>query len=97
VPILAMELARARLSPLHLTAATLLASTATPANAVEWGYLDQVVPAEELRASSIKEAARLGALSRAAYSRTKMALREQATKYIREMSAGDLARMLPSS
>ena len=45
LPILAMELARDRLVPRHLTAATLFGTTVDPQTAQAWGYLDQLVSA----------------------------------------------------
>jgi enoyl-CoA hydratase len=97
VPILAMELARDRLNPASLTAATLHARIYEPEEAVAAGYLDQVVDAAELIATAEREAARLGALARDAYSRTKLALRERTVQYIRETLAADMARLTPPS
>jgi enoyl-CoA hydratase len=75
VPLLAMELARARLTPTELTHATLAAKIYPPAEAVVAGYLDRAVPAGELAALATAEAARLAALPRAAYAATKQRLR----------------------
>jgi enoyl-CoA hydratase len=51
VPLLAMELARARLLPTELTRATLLAQIYTPTEARAAGYLDHVVAPEALAAT----------------------------------------------
>jgi enoyl-CoA hydratase len=95
VPILAMELARDRLNPAALTAATLHARVYEPEEAVVAGYLDQVVDASELVAAAEREAARLGALPRDAYGKTKLALRERTVRYIRETLETDMARLTP--
>ncbi len=94
VPLLAMELARARLNPTELTRATLLAQIYTPADAVRAGYLDQVVPADALAATALAEAKRLGALSRAAYAGTKQRLRSATVELIRGSFEADVARAL---
>lgn len=83
VPMLAMELARARLSPAELTHATLGAKIYTPAEAVTAGYLDRTAPAGELLALATAEAARLGALPRTAYAATKQRLRGAIIELIR--------------
>ena len=95
VPILAMELARDRLETRHLIPATLFATTVDPATAVTWGYLDQLATAEELRATAVREATRLGARSRDAYAKTKLALRERTIRYVKETLAFDMERMTP--
>jgi enoyl-CoA hydratase len=75
LPLYATELAQARLSPAHLTRGAIQAEIYDPAGAVEAGYLDRVVPAEECEAITIAEARRLGEYRTGAYSHTKMALR----------------------
>lgn len=75
LPRYATELAQARLSPAHLTRAAIQAEIYDPAGAVEAGYLDRVVPAEECEATAIAEARRLGEFRTGAYSHTKLALR----------------------
>lgn len=75
LPRYATELAQARLAPGHLTRAAIQAEIYDPAGAVEAGYLDRVVPADECEGAAIAEARRLGELSTGAYSHTKLALR----------------------
>jgi enoyl-CoA hydratase len=75
LPLYATELAQARLSPAHLTRGAVQAEIYDPAGAVEAGYLDQVVPADECEAAAITEARRLGQFRTGAYSHTKLALR----------------------
>lgn len=75
VPVLAMEFARARLTPTELTRATLMAQIYTPQAAVTAGYLDSVVPADQLLDRAKEEATRLAGLARSAFKATKLRLR----------------------
>ncbi len=75
VPVLAMELARDRLSKRALTHATLNAQIYNPDEAMSAGYLDALVPPAEVIARAKTEAARLGAYSKAAFKATKQRLR----------------------
>src|SRR5690606_11601356 len=56
VPVLAMELARDRLTTEALTPATLLARIYTPEEATRAGYLDEVVPADAVLARAKEKA-----------------------------------------
>lgn len=94
VPLLAMELARARLLPTELTRATLLAQIYTPTEARAAGYLDHVVAPEALADAAIIEARRLGALPRAAFAGTKQRLRGAIAQQIRDGQAADIQRAL---
>lgn len=94
VPVLAMELARDRLAPSALPRATLGAQIYAPDEAVTAGYLDGVVPVDELAARAAQEAARLGALSRQAYRATKDRLRGKTIAYVRETLDDDMARLM---
>ena len=94
VPMLAMELARARLLPTELTRATLLAHIYKPAEAQAAGYLDHVVAPEALADAALAEARRLAALPRAAYAATKERLRGAIAKLIRDGFAADVERVL---
>ena len=92
LPVFAVELARARLSPRHLSAATGLARIYSPAEAVEAGYLHQVVPPDQLAEQSLGLATVLaGALSPAAFKGTRTRLRGAVAQHIEETLAGDLA------
>jgi enoyl-CoA hydratase len=90
VPILAMELARDRLSKRALHRATLAAQVYTPADAVAAGYLDEAVPAEQLLDRAKAEAARLGAYSRQAYAATKQRLRSATIEHIKSTLESDM-------
>lgn len=93
LPRLFAELARARLSPRALSRATLAAELYDPRGAVEAGYLDQVVPAEECEAAAIAEARRLGAYATEPYAQTKRILRQPIVDRIREGDALDMGTL----
>src|SRR6478752_4232223 len=82
LPIFAVEMARERLTTAELAPATTQARIYDPAGAVAAGYLDRVVPAEDLLAEAIADAQRLGELRTGAYARTKAVLRESVIGYI---------------
>jgi len=96
VPVLAMELARDRLSPTELVRATLMAQIYTPDEAARAGYLDEVVPAGEVIARATAEATRLGAFSRQAFQATKTRLRGKTIAHIKATQAEDLRSLMPS-
>jgi enoyl-CoA hydratase len=62
LPTFALEFARQRLDPRHLPLATLGAQLYAPEDAVEPGYLDAAVPADELAAHNRSMAAEMGVL-----------------------------------
>ena len=94
VPVLAMELARARLLPTELTHATLLANIYTPADARAAGYVDAVVPADALATTALAEAKRLAALSKPAFVGTKQRLRQATIEVIRNTFEEDVRRSM---
>lgn len=96
VPVLAMELARDRLSIAELPHATLGARIYSPEGAVVAGYVDEVVPADQVIARATAEANRLGALPKGAYRATKLRLRRKTIEYIRATLDEDLRTLLPS-
>jgi enoyl-CoA hydratase len=71
VPAFALALARERVVPRHFVQATLQATVYDMAGALEAGWLDALVPADELVPAAIAEARRLGGLGRRGYARTK--------------------------
>ncbi len=82
VPVLAMELARDRIAPSELARATLMAQIYAPDEAAKVGYLDAVLPAEDVLTRAREEAARLGALPRSPFAATKTRLRGKTIAYI---------------
>ena len=91
LPQFAVELARDRLTPAALARATLGAEIYDPAGALEAGYLDRVVPADEVVGAAIAEANRLGAYRAGAYARTKEVLRRATVDRVEAGTAADLA------
>lgn len=91
LPIFAVELARDRLLPTAFTYATMGAQLYGPEEAAAVGYLDQVVPADELVAAATAEAARLGELRTGAFAETKERARTTTADFARATLAEDMA------
>ena len=94
VPVLAMELARDRLSKRALTHATLNAQIYGPEDALSAGYLDVVVPAGEVIARAKSEAARLGAYSKSAFKATKQRLRGATIAHVMATMDADMRDLM---
>ena len=90
VPVLAMELARSRLAPTELSAATLQARIYEPDGAARVGFLDEVAPADALVGRAVQVASGLGMLSRAAYQGTKQRLRGATIRHILDTLDADM-------
>jgi enoyl-CoA hydratase len=90
VPVLAMELARDRLSKRQLVHATLGAQIYDPETALAAGYLDAVVAPDEVLARAKAEAVRLGAFPRKAFVGTKTRLRGATIEKIRSSLETDM-------
>ena len=95
VPVLAMELARDRLLPTELGRATLEARIYSPDDAAKIGYLDAVVPPEEIVTRAKEEATRLIALARPAFHATKTRLRGKTIAHILATLDSDMESLLP--
>ena len=83
LPIFAMELARDRLHPSHLTRAMVQGFIYTPEGAVEAGYLDMLAQADEVEAKALAVAGQLAQLPAAAYAWNKKAIRKATLDRIR--------------
>lgn len=94
VPVLAMELARDRITTTELGRATLEATIYGPEEAARVGYLDAVVPAGEVLAKAKQEATRLTALARPAYAATKARLRGKTVAHILGSLEEDMKSLL---
>ena len=94
VPVLAMELARDRLAPAELTRATLLAQIYAPDEAARAGYLDAVVPPDQVVPQAIEAAAKLGALAKSAFRATKTRLRGATIEHITRTLESDLKTLM---
>ena len=75
LPYAAIELCRMRLSPTHVLRASACAEIYSPEQALAAGFLDRVVPADELRGAAQETAKGLTQLNMAAYRATKQRLR----------------------
>jgi len=95
IPVLAMELARDRLAPNHLTASTLFATIVDPEQAVTAGWVDEAVDEAALLDRAIERVRTLAALPRDAYAKTKTALRERTVRYVRDTLDEDMRRLVP--
>jgi enoyl-CoA hydratase/carnithine racemase len=94
VPVLAMELARDRLTPTELARATLMAQIYGPDEAAKAGYLDAVVPAAEVLGRAKEEAVRLGGLGQRAFAATKTRLRGKTIAHVHATFEDDVKSML---
>ncbi len=74
-PVFGRELARARLDPRHLTRSFVQSYVYNPDEAVQAGYLDRVLPMDQVVDAAAAEAARLGELPVAAYGQIKRDIR----------------------
>jgi enoyl-CoA hydratase len=78
MPATAIELCRQRLTPPYLHRAVNNAEIFTPETAIAAGWLDRVVPAEELATAAAAKATELAGLNRPAHTATKLRLRAAA-------------------
>ena len=83
LPTFAVELARDRLSRRHLQRATSLAHLYAPEDAVDAGFLDRVVPADQILEAAVAEAAAYAPLDLRAHHGTKQNLRSPTIERIR--------------
>jgi enoyl-CoA hydratase len=94
VPVLAMELARDRIAPTELGRATLQAQIYDPEAAARVGYLDEIVPADQVMSRAMAEAARTGQLSRVAFSASKQRLRGRTIRHILDTLEEDMRTIM---
>lgn len=97
VPLFATELARDRLSKRHLTQSVNLAKIYGPGEALDVGFLDEVVEPEAVAAHATNEAARLADLNADAFAATRVLLRGSRAAEIRGGMDADLERFTISS
>lgn len=97
VPVLAMELARDRLSRRALVQATLLATMYDPDAAVSAGYLDIAVPADQVLTRARAEAAKLSVLPRVPFVQTKQRLRGATIQHVNSSLDADMRDIMKPS
>ncbi len=82
VPHFALEVCKQRLSPAYLHEATVTAQPYAPADALTAGFVDAIVPAEELAASVKEQAERIKALIPHSFTATKRRLQKSTMEAI---------------
>lgn len=92
LPIFAVELARDRLTAGHLTPAV-LGQVYDPEGAVAAGYLDRLVPRDEVVATAVAIATERATLRRGAVGRTKTALRGRVIEHVLATLDDDIAAL----
>ena len=93
LPIFAVEMARERLSKRHFQAATVQARVFAPCEAVDAGWLDEVVAEGELLAAAKKKATELGGLNPDAFRVTKRSAIHATVRLIRDTLEEDMDRI----
>jgi len=91
MPRAAVEILRQRLTPAAFNRSVLLAEVFSPVNAVDCGFLDQVVDPSELDQAARTIAISLAGLDDAAHRATKERAREQTLTALREAMKADAA------
>ena len=84
LPYFAVEIARQRLTPAHFSRGTILAEMFSPKEAVDPGFLDRVVTAEQLMVTARETAAALSKLDMPAHAATKLRVRGTALEALRQ-------------
>ncbi len=98
LPRFAVELARDRLSPREFTRSTMLATIYTPSQAVDAGYLDEVVGPDDLESRVLARSAELASgLHRGGFVITRSNARGKFIKTVRSELAADLETFAVSS
>lgn len=83
MPFSGIEICRQRLAPAHFVRAAMLAETYSPETAVEAGFLDRVVPGEDIRREAVELARELAELDLKAHYQTKLRARRQTLRALR--------------
>ena len=91
LPIFAIELPRFRLNPRLYQQAALNSRMFSPEDAVEAGFLDEVVEPDKVREAAFQKAQELSSLPNPAYAVSKMRDRAPTKKYVTESLESDLA------
>lgn len=90
VPWFAIELARHRLAPAHFDAAVICAQMHSPSAALTAGFLDRIVPPEQLHQEGLRAAGELGELDAQAHAASKLRARGELLASLREAIEGEL-------
>jgi enoyl-CoA hydratase len=90
LPIFALELPRFRLNPRMYQESAMHSRLYTPEEAIEAGFLDEVVDAGSVREAAFKKAEELSTLPNPNYAISKMRDRHQVKKYVADTLEADL-------
>lgn len=92
LPVFATELARDRLSRRHFTKATLLGMTYSPEDAVDAGFLDEIVAKADLESTVIEQANHHGdAVNPAGFAATRVNTRQATIDHVMATLAADMS------
>lgn len=94
LPIFALEMPRFRINPSIYQEATMQSRIFSPEEAVEAGFLDEVVDADKVRDAALAKAQDLAALPNPAYCVSKKRDRAQVKKYVSETLESDLFQVM---
>lgn len=89
MPYFAIELCRHRLMPAHFQRAVIQAEIFSPDGAAAAGFLDEVVAADDVLRAAHAKAAQLAKLNMPAHAATKLRVREQLLKSLRQAIDAD--------
>ena len=89
MPAAGIEICRQRLTPAHFVRAAVLAELYDPESAVDAGFLDRVVPAEDLSREAAELAAQLTELDMTAHYQTKLRARRGLLKALKKANRRD--------
>lgn len=89
MPSAGIEICRQRLASAHFVRAAILAENYTPETAVEAGFLDRTVPAEDLLQEAARVAAQLAELDLKAHYQTKLRARRRMLRALRRAIRSD--------
>jgi enoyl-CoA hydratase len=89
VPLFAIEIARQRVPASYLSRNAILAEMHSPTDAVAAGFLDHVVPPDDVLPTALEHANRLSGLDMAAHKATKLRLRAHVAEAVRDAAQTD--------
>jgi len=84
LPPILLELAASRISPRHMTRVALQSEVYTPEQAVDAGFIDEVVDAQALNARSMAVAQQLAQLPQAQYAANKLSIRAKTLQAMKD-------------
>jgi enoyl-CoA hydratase len=95
LPVFVQELAKDRFDPRRRVSATIHGTLYSPSDAVDVGYLDEVVAPDSLLERAFGRAAKLGKLPTEPYAATKRRMRSALVEHVRATLDADMAQLTP--